>query len=356
MQQQTAVRVPDDSGHVAERVREVIEWTGCSQREFARRIVMDPSKLSRSLGGSRRFTAAELVRIADAGAVDAGWLLGSRAGASPAPGAGEPSSAVGRSVGAGASAPGTTTSEAATGTAGRPVAGSEGGRPSGPEGGRPLQIVRETVRLIAERGFHAVRVADIATACSTSTAAIHYHFPGRAELLEASVRWCMDEDTALRAAHTERAESAAEELRQLIALQTPRTAQQRRQWLVWLDLWAEAARSTAVGRLHVEYYRQWRTTVADVLRRGIAQGVFREVDPEASALRLTALIDGLASQVLATGEDGGTSAEDMYDALLAHVDTELAVRDADGPAAETASAPGPARNSGVTGAPAGTAT
>ncbi|MBQ0866695.1 TetR family transcriptional regulator C-terminal domain-containing protein [Streptomyces smyrnaeus] len=293
-------RIQDGAGEIAERVRKVVEAAGCSQREFARRIVMDPSKLSRSLGGTRRFTVAELARIADAGQVDAGWLLGS----------------------------GSTGSDEPRTPSVAPAPGSGTRTPVLPSAGRPLQIVRETVRLIAEHGFHAVRVADIAAACDTSTAAIHYHFPGRAELLEAAVRWCMDEDTARRAARIAEAgatEDAAAELDELLALQTPRTEQQRRQWLVWLDLWAEAARSTAIGRLHVDYYRQWRTTVADVVRRGIAQGVFREVDPEFSALRLTALVDGLASQVLASaaGAEDGTSPDDMYAALRAYVRTEL---------------------------------
>ncbi|MEK0097424.1 TetR/AcrR family transcriptional regulator [Streptomyces sp. A475] len=274
----------ENRDEVAARVREVITAAGVSQREFARRIVMDPSKLSRSLSGTRRFTAAELARIADEGQVDAGRLLGTRHR--------PPARPVGAAV---------------------PI-----------EGGRPSQIVRETVRLIAERGFHAVRVSDIAEACATSTAAIHYHFPGRAELLEAAVRWCMDEDTAHRAARTADAADPADELRQLIALQTPRTAQQRRQWAVWLDLWAEAARSTAVGGLHAEYYRQWRETVADVVRRGVARGSFRPVDPEAAALALTALIDGLATQVLATAPGApGTDAEAMHTALLAYVDSTL---------------------------------
>ncbi|MCX4671489.1 TetR family transcriptional regulator C-terminal domain-containing protein [Streptomyces sp. NBC_01381] len=271
---------------VADRVRKVIADAGTTQREFARRIVMDPSKLSRSLGGTRRFTAAELARIADTGGVDAGWLLGTQ----------------------------TTT----------PPAKRE--RTAVPEGGRPLQIVRETVRLVAERGFHAVRVADIAEACATSTAAIHYHFPGRDDLLEAAVRWCMDEDTARRAARVADAADAADELRQLIELQIPRTPQQRWQWSVWLDLWAEAARSTAVGRLHADYYRQWRATVADVIRRGVDQGVFRLADPHSAALRLTALIDGLATQVLAsTPGDDGTSPDDMHEALLGYVESTLTV-------------------------------
>ncbi|MFE2181250.1 TetR family transcriptional regulator C-terminal domain-containing protein [Streptomyces sp. NPDC059455] len=302
---------------VAERVRQVIGEAGCTQREFARRVVMDPSKLSRSLSGSRRFTVAELARIADAGNVDAGWLLG------------------------------TTTGDGADGGAEGAAGGAAGApRPSAPTappgGGRPLQIVRETVRLIAERGFHAVRVADIAAACDTSTATIHYHFPGRAELLEAAVRWCMDEDTARRAARTAEADDAREELRQLIALQAPYTERQRQQWLVWMDLWAEAARSTAIGRLHADFYQQWRRTVAEVIRRGIEQGVFRTVDPEFSALRLTALIDGLAIQVLATGPDaGGTSAEAMDIACNAYVDTELTARRSGADAAGPADRPGP---------------
>lgn len=300
MQQAPGQRVADSGGDVAERVRQVIAEAGCSQREFARRIVMDPSKLSRSLSGSRRFTAAELARIADAGEVGAGWLLGtgaSGAGASPehAP---APASPAPRSV------------------------------PT-PDGGRPLQIVRETVRLIAGNGFHSVRVSDIAEACATSTAAIHYHFPGRAELLEAAVRWCMDEDTVRRDEHIAEAGDAAGELRHLIEFQIPSTEQQRIQWQVWFDLWAEAARSTAIGQLHVHYYRVWRTTVADVLRRGIRQGVFRDVDPEFTALRLTALIDGLAAQVIAgasdtSGEPGAaTSTQDMRTALQAYVDSDL---------------------------------
>jgi AcrR family transcriptional regulator len=285
---------------------------------------MDPSKLSRSLSGSRRFTVAELARIADAGGVDAAWLLGASG------------------TGGGDAVPGTPSGAAAEGGAqARTAAGVPAGVPArvpartpmravataSPEGGRPLQIVRETVRLIAEYGFHSVRVSDIAEACSTSTAAIHYHFPGRAELLEAAVRWCMDEDTVRRADRAARAgDDAADELRRLVELQIPRDAQQRRQWLVWLDLWAEAARSTAVGRLHADYYRQWRTTVADVIRRGIEQGVFRAVDPESAALRLTALIDGLAAQALATAPEAGEGGEAMRRVLLAHIDTELSAR------------------------------
>ncbi|MEU5211100.1 TetR/AcrR family transcriptional regulator [Streptomyces sp. NPDC020742] len=278
----SGARISGDAGGVTDRVRQVIGRLGWSQRAFARRLGMDPSKLSRSLGGSRRFTLAEIVRIADVGGVDTGWLLG----------------------------------------APEPPAEPDRAPTTVPEGGRPLQIVRETVQLIAEHGFHGVRVADIAAACGTSPATVHYHFPGRDALLAAAVRWYLDEDAARRTAGPAGTADARAELLRLIALQTPRSARQRRQWLVRLELWAQAARSTPAGRLHAHHHRQWRATVADVLRRGVDQGVFRAVDPESTALRLTALIDGLATQVLATAPDS-TGPDTMHEALLAFVETEL---------------------------------
>ncbi|MGW7054707.1 TetR family transcriptional regulator C-terminal domain-containing protein [Streptomyces sp. NPDC054887] len=293
MRPETGSRVGDGGGEVAGRVRQVIATAGVSRREFARRIVMEPSKLSRSLSGSRRFTVAELARIADTADVDAGWLLGSRTGAATKPAAvrRERATAVGSC-----------------------------------EGGRPLQILRETVRLIAERGLHAVRIADIAAACATSSAAVHYHFPGREQLLEAAVRWCLEEEAARLAAVVTGAGDAAQELRRLIELRTPCTPQQRWACAIRLHLWSEAARSTAVGRLHTAHCDQWRATVADVLRRGTRQGAFRPgTDPDAEALRLTALMDGLAAQVLAAepGPDAGTRPEDMRAALHAYVEATL---------------------------------
>ncbi|MGQ4427550.1 TetR family transcriptional regulator C-terminal domain-containing protein, partial [Streptomyces violaceoruber] len=71
----------------------------------------------------------------------------------------------------------------------------------------------------------------------------------------------------------------------------------------------------------------WRETVADVVRRGVGQGVFRAgLDPQAAALTLTALIDGLATHVLSVdGTASAGAADAMHTALTTHVnDTILA--------------------------------
>ena len=269
-------------GELSRRVREVIARLGCSQREFARRIVMDPSKLSRSLNGTRRFTLAEVTRIADAGQIELGRLLGAGADV--------------------------------------PVGDAERGRR--PDDGRPLQIIRASVSLIAERGYHAVRVADIAAACGISTATIHYHFPGRDDLLEAALRYCLDRALERRSTGMRSAGDARDQLLHVLDRQVPDDDELRREWAVWLDLWPEAARSPTLAELHTRFYRDWRAVVREIIAAGVDQQVFRKVDAGAMSVRLTALIDGLALQVLAaSGHDDAV--REMREELTGFVETEL---------------------------------
>lgn len=66
------VRVVPD---IPSRVRELISTRGLNQRDFAAGIGMDDSKLSKSLGGARRFSSLDLARIAEAYDVTVDWLV-----------------------------------------------------------------------------------------------------------------------------------------------------------------------------------------------------------------------------------------------------------------------------------------
>ncbi len=58
-----------------DRVRELIKQSGLTQHDFALRIGLDDSKLSKALGGSRRFSSLDLARIADLCRVTVDWLI-----------------------------------------------------------------------------------------------------------------------------------------------------------------------------------------------------------------------------------------------------------------------------------------
>ncbi|WP_306359201.1 XRE family transcriptional regulator [Nocardia sp. CC227C] len=59
----------------AHRVRALIQASGLSQRDFANRVGLDDSKLSKSLTGVRRFSSDDLTRIAQLCEVTVDWLV-----------------------------------------------------------------------------------------------------------------------------------------------------------------------------------------------------------------------------------------------------------------------------------------
>jgi Zn-dependent peptidase ImmA (M78 family)/transcriptional regulator with XRE-family HTH domain len=58
-----------------DRVRDLIQASGLSQGDFALRVGLNDSKLSKSLSGARRFSSLDLARIAEVCEVTVDWLI-----------------------------------------------------------------------------------------------------------------------------------------------------------------------------------------------------------------------------------------------------------------------------------------
>lgn len=274
-----------------QRVREVLDRHPDSQRAFAERIGLDPTKLSKSLTGARRFTPTELTGIADATGVTVNWLING-----------------GDDVETVAAAPRRTA---------RPGHDPFDTR----EAGRYQQILDAAWQLIAERGYHSVRIADVAKACGTSAATIHYYFPGRDDLLTATLRYSVRQAFDRQVAELHSISDAHERLLQLVELQLPSPGLLRKEWLIWLQVWNESALNPDLQVLHSDSYNRWHDTIARTIRQGQEQGVFAETDAEELTVGLTALIDGLGIQVL-TGRPG-RSVDRMRRVLRDFVEREI---------------------------------
>ncbi|WP_406072001.1 TetR family transcriptional regulator [Streptomyces sp. NBC_01020] len=183
-------------------------------------------------------------------------------------------------------------------------------------------ILEATWQLIAERGFHAVRVSDIARVCGTSTGTVHYYFPGKSDVLTEALKYCVEQAFNRQSVALRRITGAHERLLKLIDMQLPRVGFILDEWSIWLQYWAESVVRPEFRAAHNEFYARWQETVIRIVRRGQSQGVFRaEVDPENVALRLTALTDGAAIQVL-TGAPRMTTTV-MRELLVDFVQREL---------------------------------
>ncbi|WP_346074056.1 TetR/AcrR family transcriptional regulator [Saccharopolyspora thermophila] len=284
----------DTMSALRQRVRDVLREYPGSQRAFAERIGLDPTKLSKSLTGTRRFTPAELARIAEAGGVTVNWLING--------------------------------SDQAETVVAVPQHTARSGRAPADrrEAGRYQQILDAAWKLIAERGYHSVRVADVAEACGTSAATIHYYFPGRNDLLTETLRYSVRLAFDRQVAELHSIEDAHERLLHLVELQLPTPGLLRLEWSIWLQVWTESALNPDLQVLHSDSYTRWHDTIARTIREGQQQGVFTDTDAEELTVTLTALIDGLGIQVLAGRP--GRSVERMRQVLRDFVEREIVRR------------------------------
>lgn len=194
---------------------------------------------------------------------------------------------------------------------------------SGDEG-RRLEILEATWQLIAERGFRAVRIADIAAVCGTSTGTIHYYFPGKQDLLTQALRHCVSQALSRQQSELHEIEGSRARLLRLVELQLPKPGQVRAEWLIWLQYWPEAALRPELRSVHAEFYAGWQETIRALVRRGRDDGEFRDVDPGDVTARLTAMIDGLAIQLL-TGVPGMDLAR-MRRLVVEYIDDHVVAR------------------------------
>ncbi|TCP50093.1 TetR family transcriptional regulator [Tamaricihabitans halophyticus] len=281
-----------EQDELRERVRELIRALPGAQRDFAAAIELDETKLSKSLRGIRKFSPHELVRIAEHCGVTVNWLLNG-------------------------------SDEASTVTAiPAPAARSDSPARSRSHGDTRRRIVETAWQLIADQGYARVRIADIAQACGTSTASIHYYFATREEVLNEALRRNVKLAFDRQVAELHATDNARERLLRLIELQLPSGELLRSEWSVWLQVWNESALNPKMRSLYWDSYDRWFRTIAMTIEDGQRQGAFRECDANLVTAQLTAMIDGLGIQVLTARP--GSSVARMREQVLDFVERNIA--------------------------------
>lgn len=273
---------------IPDRVRYLADHTAATHRAFATAVRMEPTQLSKSLTGARRFRADELAEIAERSAVSLEWLL---YGAGPAPALEAPSGRLSTGI-----------------VSIRDVR-------------RRDEILQATWRLVARHGYYRVRLLDVAAVCGTSAAALHHYFPSKRELLQSALLLCAERAFARQSLELDEVADARQALALLTEQLLPAPGQPRDEWLIWLQVSNESALRPDLRGVHNDFHLRWLDLVAGVVRRGQKQHGFRDVDPHRFALAFMSLADGLAIQLL-TSTPGNTD-QTMRDILLEYAEREL---------------------------------
>ncbi|MEV2256139.1 TetR/AcrR family transcriptional regulator [Streptomyces sp. NPDC050147] len=162
---------------------------------------------------------------------------------------------------------------------------------------RRAEILAATVGQIEVRGVAAVRIADVAAALGVSNALVLYHFSTKEKLVAAAFAHAAEADLAHLRAILNRRTTALRRLRAAVRWYAP--TGQAKGWRLWIEGWSAALREPTLRTVTRDLDQQWKAALAEVIGEGVAAGEFTCADPRSTALRLTALLDGLAVQMTA---------------------------------------------------------
>lgn len=159
------------------------------------------------------------------------------------------------------------------------------------------QILEAAARLILERGELDFSIRDLSQEAGLAKGTIYYHFQGK----EAIVLQVLERDMARTVRLlTQAAQSDAPPLRQLqdyvrtyVAL-----AQERRALLLALFQGADKLHLSDLPKLIVRYQHQILAPLVAILSRGMAEGSFRPLPAEATAVCLVGMLHAVVNQIL----------------------------------------------------------
>lgn len=175
---------------------------------------------------------------------------------------------------------------------------------------RRTEILEVTCQVVIERGFAGTRIADVAKRLDVSSSLIHYHFDSKEQLLAEAFAHYAQKDLAELEAEIEAAPTSVEQLDRAVLNYVPEGSGDM-EWMLWIDGWGEALRNPMMRTISQELDERSVGVLERVIRLGVERGEFACADPSAAALRLTAVVDGLAIQFAA--HEGVMTREQLID-------------------------------------------
>jgi AcrR family transcriptional regulator len=189
---------------------------------------------------------------------------------------------------------------------------------------RREEILRSAVQVISRRGHADTRLSHVAERAGVSQALVVYYFGTRESLLAQALAYSDARFYDQAAAEMAKSATATRKLVRLLEMScttgNPDDPDQP-SWVLWLDLWAVAARNPEVAEHRRKLDQHWRETISAVVHQGVASGEFQALNVDDFTIRLAAMVDGLALQVAL--EDSEVDADRMLQLCLGYAASAL---------------------------------
>jgi AcrR family transcriptional regulator len=155
------------------------------------------------------------------------------------------------------------------------------------------KLMAVAMDLFCRRDFASVTIKDIARAAEINSALIYYYFKNKEDLfrvmIEHAISQALDNYARIKARHTDPTDlindwfenniEMAELIRKLVK--------------IMIDYSHSTARAPSIETLIRRFYKVETGIISAGVREGIARGIFRNIDPESTALFVSVHLDGI---------------------------------------------------------------
>jgi AcrR family transcriptional regulator len=182
------------------------------------------------------------------------------------------------------------------------------------------EILAATGKVIARVGMRRLRIQDVAREAGVSKALVHYYFPTREGLLARAYEFADDRAREHVRVEVAGLQSAYERLVRLLLSYFEDESEMSEDWILWFELSASAVFEPALRPTMESSFARWIAWIEALVVEAVEDAsVPADADPRATALRLSALIDGFGGLLTR----GLVRREEARELMRAAIATEL---------------------------------
>lgn len=163
---------------------------------------------------------------------------------------------------------------------------------------RKSQIVKATVECIAKHGYHNFSMQDVARTAGVSKGIIHYYFLNKDELMMSVLARVAGDIEKMLTAEMAGIDDPARKLEIFIQVCFDVVRSTREYYQVNMDFWTQINQKSDVREVIAKHYASFREQASAVLQAGVDAGAFRDMNVEAYASYIIAVVDGMSLQWL----------------------------------------------------------
>lgn len=158
------------------------------------------------------------------------------------------------------------------------------------------RILESAVKLFSSRGYNKASVDDICAKAGISKGAFYHHFESKQALFLALLDgWLQTIDNSIEASKDKTAPEAFMQMTEFF----PYIFETAGEGLpMFLEFWLQASRDKKVWEASIAPYRRYHKYFTSLIKKGVDEGSFVEVDPELASRMIVSTAMGLLLQSL----------------------------------------------------------